>query len=378
MKTAVLAPSTAPFTLTRRGFTAAVACSMLVPPSIGLAQDMPPGFTFYGSEPGDPQAWADALRLDPEKFAPGQFEWWYADGHLSNGVTFVASWHLELDGSGVLQPYITVNFATDDEVLLDRKIRFEASQARYSRAICDVGIGRHFIRSLDRLNRYELFIDPKTNGGYGLHLQLDRKVPSYSPGPDDGSNPDGPYFRWLCAVPNGALSGTVTVDSVTHEVAGSGYHDHNWGNVPMSVLVKDWHWARGEAGGYTAVAASVRLNNGVDLRNVYVADETGVLVAELGPAVGFQELATAAQPDTGKTIGSDVVFTVEDKGSVRFASEKAISSFIFDSDAKFHWWYTRFASGLEIDLDHEGRRATAKGHAVLEHMDFRGEAVTDE
>ena len=375
MKTACSARHTAPLTLTRRSFMAAAALSALVPPTMGLARDTLPGFTFYGSDSGDPQSWADAQRLDPARFAPGQFEWWYADGHLSNGVTFVASWHLEIDTGGNLQPYITVNFATNDEVLLDRKIRFEASQAHYGRTMCDVGIGRHFIRSLDGLNRYELFIDPKTNGGYGLHLQLDRTVPSYNPRPDDGSNPEGPYFRWVCAVPNGALSGTVTVGSVMYEVTGSGYHDHNWGNVPMSVLVKDWHWARGEAGGYTAVAASVRLNNGVDSRNVYVADERGVLVAALSPAVGFRELATATQPDTGKTIGSDVLFPVEGKGFVRFTGEKAISSFIFDSDANYHWWYTRFGSGLEIDLDHEGRRVIARGHAVLEHMDFRGEAV---
>ena len=167
MKTARLARHTAPLTLTRRSFTAAAALSALLLPTMGLAQATPPGFTLYGSDPGDPQSWADALRLDPARFAPGQFEWWYADGHLSNGVTFVASWHLEIDTAGNLQPYITVNFATNDEVLFDRKIRFEASQAHYGRAICDVGIGRHFIRSLDGLNRYELFVDPKTNGGYG-------------------------------------------------------------------------------------------------------------------------------------------------------------------------------------------------------------------
>ena len=86
-------------------------------------------------------------------------------------------------------------------------------------------------------------------------------------------------------------------------------------------------------------------------------------------------MATATQPDTGKTIGSDVLFPVEGKGSVRFTGEEAISSFIFDSDANYHWWYTRFNSGLEIDLDHAVQRVTAKGHAVLEHMDFRGEAV---
>ncbi|MYF07398.1 MAG: hypothetical protein F4092_02935 [Rhodospirillaceae bacterium] len=367
----------APLTLTRRGFAAAAALSALIPPAAAFAQSKPPGFTFYGSAPGDPQAWADALRLDPARFAPGQFEWWYADGHLSNGVTFVASWHLEIDEAGVLQPYVTVNFATKDEVLLDRKIRFQAAQARFGRERCDVAIGKHFIRSLDGLNRYELFVDPEINGGYGLHLELDRTVPSYSPGPDDGSNPPGPYVRWVCAVPNGALKGTVTVGRVTQEVTGSGYHDHNWGNVPMSVLVRDWHWARGEAEGYTAVAAAVRFNNGVDARNVYVADRKGVVVAALGPAVGFRELATAAQPDTGKTIGSDILFPVEGKGSVRFAGKKAISSFVFDSDAKFHWWYTRFDSGLEIDLAHDGRRFTATGHAVLEHMDFRGQAVGD-
>lgn len=365
-----------PAPLTRRRFSAAAALSLLVPPAVVLAQPRQPGFTFYGRDPGDPQAWADALRLDPAGFAPGQFEWWYADGHLSNGVTFVASWHLEIDRSGVLRPYVTVNFATRDKVLLDRKVRFRPEQARFGRTVCDVAVGPHFLRSLDGLKRYELFVDPEANGGYGLHLELDRRVASYNPRPDDGSNPDGPYFRWVCAVPNGALQGTATVDSVTRAVTGSGYHDHNWGNVPMSALVRDWHWARGEAGGYTAVAASVRLRNGVDSRNVFVANEAGVAVAALGPpSVGFRELATAAQPDTGKMIGSDVAFTVGDSGTVRFPGRKAISSFIFDSDEAFHWWYTRFDAGLEIDLVRDGQRIAATGHAVLEHMDFRGQVV---
>jgi len=374
MENARLPRHAAPPVLTRRTFSAGAALSVLIPPMAVFAQGRPPGFTFYGRNTGDPQGWADALRLDAAQFAPGQFEWWYADGHLSNGVTFVASWHLEI---GTLQTYITVNFATKNRVLLDRKIRFQTSEARFGRERCDVAIGRHFIRSLNGLGRYELFIDPETNGGYGLHLELDRTVPSYSPGPDDGSNPGGPCFRWVCAVPNGKIRGTLTVGSVTHEVTGSGYHDHNWGNVPMSVLVKDWHWARGEAGGYTAVAASVRLNNGVDARNVYVADETGVVVAALSPVIGFKELATAAQPDTGKMIGSDILFPVEGKGSVRFAGKKPISSFVFDTDVKFHWWYTRFDSALEIDLMWDGERIEATGHAVLEHMDFRGQPVDD-
>ncbi|MDE0695420.1 MAG: hypothetical protein OXH76_06250 [Boseongicola sp.] len=64
----------APLALTRRAFSDAVAMPVLVPAQAGLAQSRPPGFTFFGHDASDPQAWADALRLDPESFAPGQFE----------------------------------------------------------------------------------------------------------------------------------------------------------------------------------------------------------------------------------------------------------------------------------------------------------------
>ena len=32
-------------------------------------------------------------------------------------------------------------------------------------------------------------------------------------------------------VPEGAVTGTLTADGETRQVTGSGYHDHNWGNV---------------------------------------------------------------------------------------------------------------------------------------------------
>ena len=192
MKTARSARYTAPLTLTRRSFTAAAALSALVPPTMGLAQDTAPGFTFYGSAPSDPQSWADALRLDPAHFAPGQFEWWYSDGHLSNGVTFVASWHLEIDAEGNPQPYITVNFAKNDEVLLDRKIRFEASQAHYGRGICDVRIGRHFIRSLDGLNATNSLSTPRPTAATVSTSNWIARCRATTPGLMTGATPRGP------------------------------------------------------------------------------------------------------------------------------------------------------------------------------------------
>ena len=70
MKPARLARHTVPLTLTRRRFTAAATFSALVPPTMALARETPPGLIFYGSDPGNPQSWADALRLNTARFAP--------------------------------------------------------------------------------------------------------------------------------------------------------------------------------------------------------------------------------------------------------------------------------------------------------------------
>ncbi len=96
----------------------------------------------------------------------------------------------------------------------------------------------------------------------------------------------------------------------------------------MSVLVDDWHWARGEAAGHTAVAASVRFKNGLTLNNVYVAHpDKGVLVAEAVQNIEFLEGGKMEQPDTGKTITSDALYFVngENDGYVRFKGKKAIA-----------------------------------------------------
>ncbi len=106
-------------------------------------------FTYFGSNPADPQLWADALRLDADNFSPGQFEWWYTDGHLSDGTTFVASFHLEIRENGICLPFMTLNFANQTHIIQDEKIAFEATAASFDPQVCDVRIGPHFFRSID-------------------------------------------------------------------------------------------------------------------------------------------------------------------------------------------------------------------------------------
>jgi hypothetical protein len=69
---------------------------------------------------------------------------------------------------------------------------------------------------------------------------------------------------------------------VTRQVTGSGYHDHNWGNVAPANLFDNWWWGRGRIGGYTIVAADIHGNaavGGTRIPLFFVGDEHQAQVA---------------------------------------------------------------------------------------------------
>ena len=40
-------------------------------------------------------------------------------------------------------------------------------------------------------------------------------------------------------------------------VRGSGYHDHNWGNVELRKILNDWWWTRAQIGDYTVITSEM-------------------------------------------------------------------------------------------------------------------------
>jgi len=52
------------------------------------------------------------------------------------------------------------------------------------------------------------------------------------------------YYTWLCVVPRGKVSGTVTVEGKTKSITGMGYHDHQWGSINFHKYWNHWIWAR--------------------------------------------------------------------------------------------------------------------------------------
>ena len=108
----------------------------------------------------------------------------------------------------------------------------------------NVQIGPHSFKG--DLETYAIHVDAVETGGVGCDLDLRRSVASWRPATGYIKAGDS-FFAWLVAVPEGAATGTLTADGVTRQVTGSGYHDHNWGNVSPANLFDNWWWGRGKS-----------------------------------------------------------------------------------------------------------------------------------
>jgi predicted secreted hydrolase len=116
-------------------------------------------------------------------------------------------------------------------------------------------------------------------------------VPSYRPATGHIAAGDK-FFAWLVAVPEGEIRGTLTADDMTRTVTGSGYHDHNWGNVSPADIFDDWWWGRGFAGGHTVIASVIRAKPRVGGNRIplfFVGSERATEVNAYGSEVDVSE-----------------------------------------------------------------------------------------
>lgn len=200
--------------------------------------------------------WEDGLRADTGR---GSFEWWYFDAHFDDpstdekarGSTAVVVFSTKplLERSGPLKPNVSVTITRPDGAKLMQFPIFPADQFSASMEFCDVRIGPNWTKG--DLHRYELHVE--TNG-LGADLVFTGLVPAWRPGAGNVHFGDQDhYFAWLPSIPFGTVEGTLTFDGRTYHVRGSGYHDHNWGNVGLNDVMDHWYWGRAHIGDFTLI-----------------------------------------------------------------------------------------------------------------------------
>ena len=342
--------------------------------ALGRLEDQPEDFERRQLQPGAPEVWEDGVRLTETN--PGAYEWWYMDGHFTNGMMLVVTFFTYVGAEGAVTPRVIINISNADGVIVDQELDFAPGDLDTVADHADVTVKSSHFRSVDGLKAYEIHVAPEENNGFGCTVRLDSRTPSHRPGTGYWSNDaDENYFAWLCVVPEGRMTGTLAMNGETVEVEGSGYHDHNWGNVPMDMVLGRWYWGRGEIDGASVVLATVWFNE------AYGATETHTLmVAKDGERVltlvndEAQHLDGNAMisPDTGRRVNSDMMLVAaEGEDRVRFRGNQIVATSRPDrSNPEYLSSYTRFAATTTLDIDAGGVTLRGKGPSVLEYIDF--------
>lgn len=352
--------------------------------------DQPADFDRLGVNPGKIEAWEDSRRnTDPR---PNNWEWWYSDFIFDDGITAVVQFftkggpHLRENGD---YPSINITFTLPDGTHRKDEISIEAKDASYGETQCDVAFGEHFFRG--DLKEYHIHVEPVK--GCGVDLKLISRSKPYRPGTSyfEFGSPDK-YYTWLCVVPKGEVSGTITYDGKTREVRGYGYHDHQWGSTNFITEWNHWLWARQSFDDYSVLIfdmTAARKHDYARFPIAFIQDKDGNLIFENTRGVKCELLEEYFDEESsGKDYPKDVRYTFENGGNkavYRLKWKKiletggvktitgAMKLMVKLLGVKLS--YTRYLADGELSLTVNGGTIERSGELIYEFM-FPGETYS--
>ncbi|MEV7385231.1 MULTISPECIES: twin-arginine translocation signal domain-containing protein [unclassified Streptomyces] len=354
-------------------------------------------YAHAGLTPGTVQQWEDGFRTAGDNDDPNVFEWWYSDFTGADGtvVSFTLSTRLDdgfvpEPGEAGRRPKSAVIVTDPDGTGHGGVQSYDWAEFSSSTDRCDVRLGPYTFTG--DLKTYRM---KGRSGDVGVDLTLTSLVQPFRPGTGIIYFGDTDHhFGWLCVVPYGTATGTVTVNGRQRAFTGHGYHDRNWGNRPFPYSVEHWRWGRGSVGAYSVIGADLHLRReyGSAVVPVFLVDDTQtgrrlagaydtrtVTATESAPVPYddpayprdyYSKVHWAYRDGSGK---ADFTFTDTGQRIVSRhylsdptpAQRSALAKLGIDEI-----WYTRYATTNDLDLDLAGTRATGTGTGTLEAAQF--------
>ncbi|MCX5974367.1 MAG: hypothetical protein NTU59_06830 [Coprothermobacterota bacterium] len=226
------------------------------------------------------EPWEDGYRTHDHP--QDTFEWWYLDADLEDGSSTVIVFNTKphTHPQGPLAPSAGLLWRHPDgkrEQLADKRTPEEFSASTEG---CDVHIGPSWLKG--DLNRYEMHTEIE---GVIADFVFQRGSPSWRPGAAKTylDKAKTRYFAWVVPVPYGTVEGTITRDGKTIAVKGTGYHDHNWGNILLNGMYDHWYWGRAHLGDYSVIYVQIttlHILGGIKLPVFYLAKGDKILVGD--------------------------------------------------------------------------------------------------
>ena len=256
-------------------------------------------------------AWEDGTRTGG---ADGTYEWWYFDAYMDDGSSLVIVFYTRsmMNPDAPLVPFATLEWSDADGTKASERIQLDASSFDASIRQCDVRIGGASIRG--NLKEYEITFK---NNNVDVTALLRSNV---SPWRNKtgfrlyGDNEEY-YAAWLCAVPEGHVTATVTLNGVTKTFNGSGYHDHNWGNRPLWQMQNDWYWGRAKAGPYVMITSFITTAKtyGFKTFTTFLLAKDGRIIADDADKVSFDASQIWQDKNTGIRVADKLVYLYDDE-----------------------------------------------------------------
>ena len=197
------------------------------------------------------ELWEDGLRTDP---AERTLEWWYFDCHLDDGSKMTIEFHTKppfISPSNPLTPFISLTVDRPDGTNITKGYTAGAEAFSASPERCKVAIGPNLFTGDNHRYRIHVEIEEVV-----VDVALQAEVPPYRPatGHVFFGEDEEHYVAWLPMVPRAKVDLTVDIDGQVEKRHGTGYHDHNWGNVALRKIIDHWYWGRARIGDYTVVS----------------------------------------------------------------------------------------------------------------------------
>ena len=174
---------------------------------------------------------------------PHAFEWWYFDAIFDNGYSMVTSWHIgEMGTANPESRAVMFTIYDPDGKKTDARVEFPISAVFASTETCDVKMGDNHLHG--EFPKWEIHF---RSGDIGGDLSFENLTQGLRTPPDGvfyiGREPPM-YIGWAIGQPRARVTGKLILAGEEIPVSGLGYHDHNWGNVPIKKLYDHWYWGR--------------------------------------------------------------------------------------------------------------------------------------
>ena len=254
------------------------------------------------------QKFEDGLRTEPKS---GSYEWWYFDSKYPDGSSLVIIFYTKHVTSFAksFKPFVSLNYINPN----GKELRTElwSDDYSFSKEGCDVRIGECNVKG--DLAHYDIYFK---NEDAECSLTLDASVPSWRPKSGHIYFGKKNYFAWLPSVPEGKINGTLQMKDEKVELCGTGYHDHNFGNKLMILLMNDWYWGRAKIGDYVVVSSYIYANkkDGYQTVPIFLLAKDGeILTGDAYKYLTYEEKDFIKDSYTKRHVARTLVYDYNDK-----------------------------------------------------------------